>query len=281
MRLLVFGLGYVGQAVARRARARGWAVAASVRGETPALYGELGIEPAPLSRVADAAGEADAILVTAAPDEHGCPGFQFLAPGLRGATPRWVGYLSTTGVYGDWDGGWVFEHSDPKPQSVEGARRLAAEQDWLNMAWDGLPIAIFRLPGIYGPGRSPFDRLRDGHARSVVREGQVFSRIHRDDIVAGLEASIAAPRPGAIYNLVDDEPAPSHEVTAFAASLLQVEPPPLVPYETADLRPQARRFYAESKRVSNALAKSELGWRPLYPTYREGLRAVLAEERAG
>lgn len=279
MRLLIFGLGYVGQAVARRARGRGWRVAATFRGEAPPpVFAALGVEPTPLPLCQAEAAASDAVLVTAAPDDHGCPGLDYLRDGLVGPFPRWIGYLSTTGVYGDWGGRWVFEDSPLKAQSVEGARRVAAEQDWLHLVLDGAPVTVFRLPGIYGPGRSPLDRLRQGQARSVVREGQVFSRIHVEDLAAGLEASIARPRPGGVYNLVDDEPAPAQAVTAFAANLLGVPPPRPEPYDPTTMRPQARRFYAESKRVSNALAKAELGWRPAYPTYREGLQAILRQE---
>ena len=143
----------------------------------------------------------------------------------------------------------------------------------------GLTVTIFRLPGIYGPGRSAFERLREGRAQRIAAPGQVFSRIHVDDLAAGLEASIARPRAGGIYNLCDDEPAPNSDVVAHAAQLLGLEPPPEIALSEANLSPAAMRFYAESKRVSNALAKAELGWRPAYPTYREGLAAVLNAER--
>ena len=145
----------------------------------------------------------------------------------------------------------------------------------------GLTVTTFRLPGIYGPGRSPFDRLRDGTARRLVKPGHVFSRIHVEDLAAGLEASIARPRPAGIYNLCDDEPASAAEVTACAAGLLQMTAPPEEPFDPKALSPAAQRFYAECKRVSNARAKAELGWRPAYPTYREGLRAILDAERQG
>lgn len=276
MRLLIFGLGFVGRTVARRALARGWEVAATTRGG-PMLPE---IEPVHIQAAGDAAAHSDAVLVTAAPDDHGCPGLAALATGLRGSPARWVGYLSTTGVYGDWGGRWVFEDSPLKAHSLEGARRAAAEHDWFALGEQtGLAVAAFRLPGIYGPGRSPFDRLRTGQARSIVRQGQVFSRIHVEDLAAGLEASMARPRGGAAYNLVDDEPAPPHIVTAHAAALIGVDPPPLEDFDTVALGPKARRFYEESKRVANALAKAELGWFPVYPTYREGLAAVLAAER--
>ena len=171
----------------------------------------------------------------------------------------------------------MFEASRLAAGSAEGARRAAAERDWLEVGRGmGLTVAIFRLPGTYGPGRSAFDRLRAGQARRIAAPGQVFSRIHVDDLAAGLAASIARPRPGGIYNLCDDEPAANSEVIAYAARLLGIEPPPEIPLAEAALPPASRRFYAESKRVSNARAKAELGWRPAYPSYREGLRAILA-----
>ncbi|WP_374574597.1 SDR family oxidoreductase [Phenylobacterium sp.] len=283
MRLFVFGYGFAGRALARRLRGKGWSVAASCRrpGEAEALAAE-GVEPAPLD-APEPAGEliasADAILVTAPPGPQGCPALPVLAPALARARafPNWLGYLSTTGVYGDRGGGWVFEESRLAAQSMEGARRVAAERDWLDVGRGmGLSVAVFRLPGIYGPGRSAFDRLREGRARRIIAPGQVFSRIHVDDLAAGLEASIARPRPGGIYNLCDDEPAPNSKVIAYAAGLLGMEPPPEVALAEAKLPVAAMRFYAESKRVSNARAKAELGWRPAFPSYREGLRAILA-----
>lgn len=281
MRLFVFGYGFAGRALARRLAAKGWQVAATHRGKPDALVAD-GVTPI---HVEDRAGlvralaETQALLVTAPPGPEGCPGLNTLVPALAqaGAFPDWTGYLSTTGVYGDRRGGWVSEKSPLAAQSVEGARRVAAERDWLEVGRGmGLTVTVFRLPGIYGPGRSAFDRLREGKARRIAAPGQVFSRIHVDDLAAGLEASIARPRAGGIYNLCDDEPAPNPDVVAHAARLLGLEPPPEIALEDANLPPAAMRFYAESKRVSNALAKAELGWRPTYPTYREGLGAVLA-----
>jgi nucleoside-diphosphate-sugar epimerase len=157
---------------------------------------------------------------------------------------------------------------------------VAAERDWLDLGRGlGLTVAVFRLPGIYGPGRSAFDRLRAGTARRIASPGQVFSRIHVDDLAAGLAASIAHPRAGGIYNLCDDEPAANGAVIAYAAQLLGLEPPPEVPLAKAALPVAALRFYAESKRVANARAKAELGWRPAFPSFREGLRAILQAER--
>lgn len=283
MRLLVFGYGFAGRALARRLRAEGWDVAATTRGDgaKQAADGVTAIHVDDRPALVAALKTTQAILVTAPPQPDGCPGLNTLVPALAeaGAFPDWIGYLSTTGVYGDRRGGWVNEQSRLAAQSVEGARRVGAERDWLEVGRGmGLTVTVFRLPGIYGPGRSALDRLRAGEARRIVAPGQVFSRIHVDDLAAGLHASIHRPRAGGVYNLCDDEPAPNPDVIAYAAGLLGMEPPPEVPLAEANLSPAAMRFYAESKRVSNALAKAELGWRPAYPTYREGLRAILEAE---
>ncbi len=280
MRLFTFGFGYTGRALARRLAPKGWAITAAVRDPARAVGAEVtAIALSEADRLAEAMSGADAVLITAPPDAEGCPGLRALVPELARANafPDWIGYLSTTGVYGDRRGGWVFEQSALNAQSMEGARRVGAERDWLEVGRGmGLTVQVLRLPGIYGPGRSALDRLRAGDARRIAAPGQVFSRIHVDDLAAGLEASIARPRPGGAYNLCDDEPAPNSDVIAYAASLLGLPPPPEIPLAEAGLSPMAQRFYAESKRVSNARAKAELGWRPAYPTYREGLAAILA-----
>jgi nucleoside-diphosphate-sugar epimerase len=286
-RLFVFGLGYVGRALAARLAAEGWETAVSARdaAEAARITAE-GATPLRLddpAAFAEGVAQAEAVLVTAPPTAAGCPGLAALAPALAAtrAFPGWIGYLSTTGVYGDRQGGWAFETTPRAARSPEAARRVAAERDWLDVGRGmGLTVTVFRLPGIYGPGRSAFDRLRAGQARRIASPGQVFSRIHVDDLAAGLAASIARPRAGGVYNLCDDVPASNSEVIAHAARLLGLEPPPEVPLAQASLPPAAQRFYAESKRVSNALAKAELGWRPAYPSYREGLGAILAAERA-
>jgi nucleoside-diphosphate-sugar epimerase len=282
VRLFTFGYGFSAAALGARLKAEGWSLAASHRRpEDGQRLAGLGVEPVSvhdLQGLADQLKAADAVLVTAAPDAEGCPGLRALVPAMArgGAFPDWLGYLSTTGVYGDRQGGWAFESSRLAAQSMEGARRVAAERDWLDVGKGmGLTTTIFRLPGIYGPGRSTFDRLRSGRAKRITAPGQVFSRIHVDDLAAGLAASIARPRAGGIYNLCDDAPAPNSEVVAYAAGLLGLPVPPEIPVEEANLAGPAQRFYAESKRVSNARAKAELGWRPAYPTYREGLRAIL------
>lgn len=281
MRLFAFGFGYSARALMRRLA--GWTAAATYRDAAGAAAleaaGVTGVSVDDREGLVRELAMAQAVLLTAPPGPGGCPALPVLVPALAQANafPDWIGYLSTTGVYGDRHGGWVNEDSRLAAQSVEGARRMAAERDWLEVGRGmGLTVTVHRLPGIYGPGRSSLDRVREGAARRLKAEGQVFSRIHVDDLAAGLAASIAQPRAGGIYNLCDDEPASNSEVVAEAARLLGVEPPPEQPLDLEALSPQARRFYAESKRVSNARAKAELGWRPAYPTYREGLAAILA-----
>lgn len=285
MRLFVFGSGYSGLALARRLQAQGWRVTATARNEAGrqalAAEGIAAVDPADAAAMTRAVTGCDAVLITAPPTERGCPALPAVSAALAsaGGYPDWIGYLSTTGVYGDRGGRWVRETSRLAAQSVPGARRVAAERDWLDVGRGmGLTVTIFRLPGIYGPGRSAFDRLRDGTARRVVRPGQVFSRIHVSDLAAALQASIERPCAGGIYNLCDDEPCPPEDVVTYAAMLLGVEPPPLVVYDPDAVSSASRRFFTESKRVSNALAKAELGWRPAFATYREGLRAILAGE---
>lgn len=278
MKAFVFGLGFVGEAYAKALIADGWTIAATARSpdQRQRLTG-LGIEPVdPDDAQALAKGVADtsAILITAPPTAAGCPGLKVLAGAIAkaGAFPDWIGYLSTTGVYGDRGGRWVDEDSVLAAQSPEGGRRVAAERDWRQVGRGmGLTVTTFRLPGIYGPGRSALDRLRDGTARRISKPGHVFSRAHRDDIVSALLASMARPRAAGIYNICDDEPAPGEAVIEHAARLLGIAPPPV----TTEISAAGRRFYAENKRVSNARAKAELGWRPTYPTYRDGLAAIL------
>jgi nucleoside-diphosphate-sugar epimerase len=280
MSLFVFGFGYTGAALARRL---GGPVSATAR--TPeqaaalATQGVKPVDPHDEDALAAALKGVRAILVTAPPGPDGCPALKALAPaiGQAQAFPDWIGYLSTTGVYGDRGGRWAFEKSPTNASSVEGGRRVAAERDWRQTARGmGLTVASFRLPGIYGPGRSAFDRLRAGKAKSLVRPGQVFGRIHVEDIASALELSMQRPRAGAIYNIADDEPAPPQDVMIHAAGLLGVEPPPQTAWDAEDLSPSAARFWRENRRIANALAKAELGWRPAYPTYREGLAAILA-----
>jgi len=216
------------------------------------------------------------MLVSVSPDEDGDPVLDMHGKELAGmAGLQWLGYLSTTGVYGDRDGGWVDEESPLRPSGERGRRRAAAEDGWRAL-WEasGVPVHIFRLAGIYGPGRSALDTVRSGKAKKVIKPGQVFSRIHIADLVRVLRASINRPWPGAVYNVCDDEPAPPQEVTDFACSLLGVEPPPPVPFEKAELSEMARSFYGDNKRVGNQRIKKELGVVLEFPDYRKGLDAI-------
>ena len=232
------------------------------------------VDPADLAALDAAVRDARAILISAPPGEAGCPALAALGPALgrTGAFPDWIGYLSSTSVYGDLEGGWAFEASPLKGRSVQAVRRTRAEADWLDQARGmGLTVTVFRLGAIYGPGRSALDRLPE---QVMVKPGQVFGRAHVDDMAAALAASIANPRPCAIYNLVDDEPSPAHEVAEYAAFLLGRPAPRRAPFEESGLSDEGRRFWQECRRVSNARLKAELGWRPQYPTYREGLAAI-------
>jgi nucleoside-diphosphate-sugar epimerase len=276
--LLSLGHGYSAQALARLLVPRGWQVIGTTRdpARARALAAE-GVEPLawPAATLVPALARATHVLCSIAPEAGGDPVLARHGAELAAARPVWAGYLSTTGVYGDHAGGWVDEETPPAPTSARGRARLAAEAAW---AATGLPLHVFRLAGIYGPGRSAFDRLRDGTATRIIKPGQVFSRIHVDDIAQALAASMAAPRPGAVWNLADDEPAPPQDVTAHAAALLGLPPPPALAYAEAEaeMSPMARSFYADSKRVRNDRIKADLGLRLHHPTYREGLAAILA-----
>jgi nucleoside-diphosphate-sugar epimerase len=284
--LLSFGHGYSAQVLARRLMARGWRVIGTTRSTKKAeAISATGAEAViwPPAKSGPLLDLATHILVSAGPDAGGDPVLGRCAGALsaRGDQFDWVGYLSTTGVYGDRGGGWVDETSVCEPATERGKWRLDAEQEWLGYWHEtGLPVHIFRLAGIYGPGRGPFAKLRAGTARRIVKPGQVFSRIHVEDIATVLEASIARPHPGAIYNVCDDEAAPPEDVIAHAAELLGLPVPPAEVFDGAAMTPMARSFYAESKRVSNARIKSELRVELAYPTYREGLAALLPEETA-
>ena len=273
--LLTVGHGYAAGRLA--ATLPGWRRLGTVRTpERAAALAAGGIEAVVWGdgpALAAAVAAATHVLVSVPPDAGGDPVLRRLGAALAAVRPRWVGYLSTTGVYGDRGGGWVDEDGALEPVNERSRWRVAAEREWLG---SGLPVMLFRLAGIYGPGRSAFDRLREGRARRVVKEGQVFSRIHVDDIAAVLRASMARPAPGRAYNLADDEPAPPQDVIEYAAALLGVRVPPAIPFEEAGLSPMARSFYAESKRVSNLRIREELGVALAFPTYREGLRAILA-----
>ena len=279
--LLIFGAGYLGEAVGRAALARGWAVSTTSRqADRRAQLGEAGfyaVDPADEEALAKAAVRATHILVTAPPDAKGCPALESLSH-LRAAEawPDWIGYISSTSVYGDRRGGWVFEGDALNAATLEGARRAKAERDWLDSGRGmGLTVQIFRLPGFYGPDSNMLERIRSGRAKLIRKPEQVFNRIHIDDVISALFASMARPRPGGIYNLTDDAPSPADEVTEWATQRLGLPLPPEVDLDDASVSDGMRRFYLDSKRVSNARAKAELGWRPAYPSYREGLEALI------
>ncbi len=279
--MVVAGLGYSGAAIAREALAHGFAVTGTARdpagARTPA-----GVAVTAFDAAGGAIRAATHLVVTAAPAEAGDPVLAAHAAAVAAAPGlRWVGYLSTTGVYGDRAGAEVDEDATPAPGQPRSIRRLEAEEAWRAAASSrGIALDVFRVGGIYGPGRSAIDELRAGTARRVAKPGHLFSRIHRDDIALAVVAAARAPDGMRVLHLVDDEPAASAEVTAEAARLLGVTPPPEVPFEEARARmsPMALSFWSENRRVVNAVTKRRLGiaWR--YPTYREGLRGILAEE---
>lgn len=285
MKLLILGLGYSAGFFARAALARGWEVTGTVRSaERAAELSREGIRTlvfggfAVSTALAKAVAEAEAVLVSVQPAEDGDPVLQRLRGDLAAAPAlRWIGYLSTIGVYGNQDGAWIDETQPVKPGNARNTLRVAIEQDWLALGRDsGKAVQIFRLAGIYGPGRNPVAKLREGKSTRLVKPGQVFNRIHVDDIAGILMASLARPRNGAIYNVTDDEPAPPQDVVSFAAELTGLEAPPEMPFSEARLSPMAASFYGENKRVSNALVKRELGYAFRYPSYREALRALTA-----
>ncbi|MFC5567824.1 SDR family oxidoreductase [Rubellimicrobium aerolatum] len=277
--LLSFGHGYSARALARLLIPRGWRVIGTVRGEDRrAGIAAEGVEGVvwPGADMGPLLDEATHLLTSVAPDEGGDPVLRAWGGEIAARAGRldWAGYLSTTGVYGDHAGGWVDEDSPLAPATRRGRLRVEAEAAW--RAIPGLPLHVFRLAGIYGPGRGPFEKVRQGTARRIVKPGQMFSRIHVEDIARVLLASIERPNPGAAYNVCDDDPAPPEDVIAHAAVLLGRPVPEAEDFATAEMTPMARSFYAESKRVRNDRIKRELGVRLLYPDYQTGLAALLA-----
>jgi len=279
--LLSFGHGYSARALSRILLPQDWRIIGTTRSEekAPRLMNE-GVEPRiwPGADMIPALNAATHILISAAPEDAGDPVLAVLRDEIakRADQFAWVGYLSTTGVYGDHQGDWVDEATALTPATKRGIARVKAEAEWA--AIDGLPLHIFRLAGIYGPGRGPFSKVRNGTARRIIKKGQVFSRTHVSDIARVLAASINKPNPGAAYNVCDNDPAPPEDVIAYAAELLGLPVPEAVDFETADMTPMARSFYAESKKVRNDRIKDELGVKLLYPDYRSGLKALLAQE---
>lgn len=279
--LISFGHGYSARALAERLVPAGWTIYGTTRkdskfkalkdeGITPVLWGD--------GDLSEPFQQATHLLISAAPDADGDPVLREYGPEIKEIAPQlqWVGYLSTTGVYGDHQGGWVDEETALTPGTTRGKLRVAAENQWESVS--SLPLHIFRLAGIYGPGRGPFEKVRRGTARRIIKENQIFSRIHVADIAQVLEASIRQPNPGRAYNVCDDVPVGPQDVITHAAELLNMPLPPEIPFEDADMTPMARSFYAESKRVDNRRIKEELGVTLRYPGYRDGLAAILREE---
>lgn len=274
--ILMAGFGFCAEALAKVLPRREWHVIGTTRDAKKCQeLAKQNVEALhlPAADLTQALTQATHLLISAAPSEKGDPFLTQYRELLETASHlRWVGYLSTTGVYGDHRGAWVDESTALTPSTKRGMLRVKAERDWQGL---DLPLHIFRLAGIYGPGRGPFEKIRNGTARRILKDRQIFSRIHVEDIAATLLASIQRPRAGAIYNLCDDEPAPPEDVIAYAAKLLGRPIPPSEPFETAEMTEMARSFYAESKRVKNELIKRELGINLRYPNYRDGLKALL------
>ncbi|MGB0577732.1 MAG: SDR family oxidoreductase [Alphaproteobacteria bacterium] len=283
--LFCFGFGFTARRLANKLRADGWTVSATARSEDKcvALKAE-GIDCQLFDgtvTLADlnALERTSHILLSAPPGEEGDPVLNLHRDDLAAIDSlQWIGYLSATSVYGDTGGRLVDENAPLLATTARGLRRIDSEEAWLNTVTTiSLPVHVFRLAGIYGPGRSAIDQLRSGRARRIIKPGHLFSRIHVEDIVTVLEASIARARPGSVYNVCDDEPAMSSNVMEYAADLLGVEPPPAIPFTSKSLSEMARSFYADNRRVDNQLIKSALGVTLNYPDYRAGLKAILAE----
>lgn len=268
--LLSVGHGYSAQALARRLLPAGWRIVATTRSEEKArALAATGVEPVVWQGGALPLSGVTHLLSSVAPEAAGDPVLRDNREAIAAAGLTWIGYLSTTAVYGDHAGGWVDEDTPPAPAMPRAIWRAKAEAEW-----SPLSAHVFRLAGIYGPGRGPFEKLRAGTARRIVKPGQLFSRIHVEDIAQVLAASMARPDPGRVYNVCDDEAAPADEVLACAADISGLPLPPAEPYDPATMTAMAASFYSESRRVRNDRIKTELGVRLLYPTYREGLAAL-------
>lgn len=284
MILLSFGHGYSAQALERLVLPLGWEIIGTTRSPEKAQAMEARGITARLFPGNDLSADlarATHILISAGPNDAGDPVLTEASDAISkvAGSKTWLGYLSTTGVYGDHAGGWVDETTPLTPSTERGRARVKAEAAWQDLAKaTGAALHIFRLAGIYGPDRGPFAKVRNGTARRIIKQGQVFSRIHVEDIAQVLLASMQTPNAGAIYNLCDDNAAPPEDVIAYAAELLGLPIPPAINFEEAELSPMARSFYAESKRVRNTRIKEELGVTLRYPDYQTGLRALLAQE---
>jgi len=281
---LLLGAGYCAKAMIAPLHARGFNISVTTRSpEKAAGLKALDVTPIIYNGVFNAAmaeclARADIILSSIPPNDNGDPYLGGLPRPFSelAAHAKWIGYLSATSVYGDRQGHWVFEDEPLRPLTRRGKNRANAELQWLETQ---TPVHVFRLAGIYGPGRNGFDRLRQGKARAVIKEGHVVNRIHLEDIVSALLKSIDNPNPLAIYNLADGNPAPPQDVVNFAADLINAPHPPQLNHDTADISDMARSFYKETKRVDSGRARRDLGWMPKYSNYRQGLMATLKAER--
>jgi len=278
---LIFGLGYVGSRFLARLREDGWNVSAVIReGTQISRTHSLGAQPIlanDVTHLIRTMNTADIVLITAPPTQEGCPALASMRPALSsGARPRWIGYLSSTSVYGDQQCRIADETAELKATSPEGQRRIEAEKAWqVFTQGEHLPLTIFRLAAIYGPERSAIDRVQAGTARRIIKPGHVLSRVHVDDIISLLWLSIQTVGSREIYNASDDEPTPAQDVVAYASMLLNLPAPLEERIDDVELSPTARRFFNECRRISATYAKERLGWKPAYSTYREGLNAIM------
>lgn len=283
-RLFCFGMGFSSQALAKRLVPQGWEVSGTVRGAQDEIKAKnisvCSYDGAHFTvEISAAISRSTHLLITIPPQPSGDVVLKNFAEEISSARHlQWIGYISSTGVYGDTQGEWVDESSPLLASTDRNRQRIEVESAWLKIGKDhGLPVMIFRCVGIYGPGRNLLVSVRQGRARRIDKPGLVFSRIHSEDLAQTLEASMKKPQPGEVYNVSDDCPSPPAEAVEYACSLLGVKPPPLVPYEKADLSPTARGFYSANKRISNKKIKEELGVNLRYPDYRSGLKALLKD----
>lgn len=283
-RLFCFGLGFSSQALAKRLLPQGWNISGTLRGGQDAIKTKSisvcpfdGSHPTP--EISEAISQATHLLITIPPQPSGDVVLEnFTKEISKARNLQWIGYMSSTGVYGDTKGQWVDESSPLLATTEHNRQRIEVESAWLKLGRDhNLPVMVFRCVGIYGPGRNLLVSVKEGRARRIDKPGLVFSRIHSEDLAQTLEASMKKPQPGEVYNVGDDCPSPPAEAVEYACGLLGVEPPPLVPYEQADLSPTARGFYTTNKRISNKKIKQELGVDLRYPDYRSGLNALLKD----
>jgi len=282
MHIFIFGAGYSARAFARSMAGEASWIGGTTRTEAKfATLSAAGIEPFAFDgsgispEIATQLAKTTHLVASAGPNEAGDPVIAAAGGHILTTMPnlRWIGYLSTVGVYGNHDGAWIDETAECKPRAGRSDNRREAEKEWETLAGKrGVPLAMLRLSGIYGPGRNAFVNLQNGTARRIIKQGQIFNRIHVDDITGSL-AMLARTETGGIFNVTDDEPAPPQDVVEFAARLMGVEPPPEIDFETADLSPMARSFYGENKRVSNARLKAA-GYGFVHPNYREAFSAM-------